>query len=72
METTLVLIMLHAPHGHVIYLNPDSVTTLRAAAGEKNKLLIDDVKCLLNTLDGKFISVIETCETVLRLIERKE
>jgi hypothetical protein len=63
------LVLLHAPQGHDIYINPSSVTTMRAAVpGKSNELVTDEVKCLLNTSDGKFISVIETCEEVRALL----
>lgn len=63
----VVLILLHGPQ-HDIYVNPQSVTTMRAApGGDDNRLVTGYVRCVLNTGDGKFISVIETCEEVRRL-----
>jgi len=68
---TLVLLLLHGPGGHEITLKPQSVTSLHAAiSGVPNKQFADDVKCVINTSDGKFISVIETCEDVSRAIQR--
>jgi hypothetical protein len=72
-EIVLGLIMLHAPTGSVVYVNPDTVTTMRAATpGEKNKHYTDEAKCLLNTSDGKFISVIETCDQVRALFRERQ
>jgi hypothetical protein len=68
----LHLIVLHAPVGGAIYVNPDTVTTMRAATAEKNKHITDQAKCLLNTSDGKFIAVIETCDEVRRLFRQTE
>jgi hypothetical protein len=54
-------------------VNPKNVTTMRAAVpGEKNKRLAEEARCALNTTDGKFISVIETCEAVRSLIRQLE
>lgn len=68
----LVLLVLHGPNGHAITLNPQQVTSLHAAVpGQKNQQISDAVKCLINTTDGKFVSVIETCDDVRRMIEGK-
>jgi hypothetical protein len=67
-DLAVVLVLLHAPQGHDIYVNPDTVTTMRAAVpGKANELVSDEVQCLLNTSDGKFISVVETCDQVRTL-----
>jgi hypothetical protein len=66
----LGLVLLHGPEGHDAYVNPETVTTMRAATpGKKNQYLTDQAKCLLNTTDGKFISVVETCEEVRALFQ---
>jgi hypothetical protein len=66
------LVLLHGPHGHEIYVNPETVTTMRAAApGKSNEHFIDAVRCMLNTSDGKFVSVVETCETVRGLFQKE-
>jgi hypothetical protein len=67
----LALVLLHGPAGHQIYVNPESVTTMSAAPlGSKNKHVVDNAKCLLNTADGKFISVVETCDEVRALFQQ--
>lgn len=68
---TLVLILLHAPNGNEILLNPREVTSLHAAIpGKANRQFDNDVKCVINTTDGKFVSVVETCEEVSRAIQQ--
>jgi hypothetical protein len=68
-EAAAILLLLHGPDGHEIMLNPRQVTSLHAAMpGQKNKQFTDGVHCLVNTADGKFISVIETCEEINRAI----
>jgi hypothetical protein len=65
------LVLLHSAGGHDIYLNPKTVTTMRAATpGKPNKLITDDAKCVLNTSDGKFISVVETCDEARKMMEQ--
>jgi hypothetical protein len=68
----LGLVLLHGPHGHKIYINPESVTTIRASPNEKNEHFTEAVRCLLNTSDGKFISVVETCEEVRELFQQRK
>jgi hypothetical protein len=65
------LVLLHGPQQHEIYINPDSVTTMRGAPGAHNQHFTDEVRCLLNTSDGKFISVVETCDTVRQLFNQQ-
>jgi hypothetical protein len=68
----LTLVLLHSPTGGAIYVNPDTVTTMRSPPAEKNKHFTDEAKCLLNTSDGKFISVVETCDQVRTLFRERQ
>lgn len=65
----LGLVLLHSPDGRDIYVNPETVTTMRAATSEKNKVINEAAKCLLNTTDGKFIAVVESCDVVKGLLK---
>lgn len=66
----IALLLLHGPTGREIRINPRNVTSLHAPVpGQHNKVLSEGVGCLINTSDGKFVSVIETCEAVSRMIE---
>ncbi|MGY2987730.1 hypothetical protein [Bradyrhizobium sp. USDA 4508] len=68
---TIVLVLLHAPNGHEILVNPREVTSMRAAIpDQKNEHFTDDVHCMISLTDGKFVTVVETCDTVRRLFER--
>jgi hypothetical protein len=69
-ELAAVLVVLHGPGGHDILINPSTVTSMTGPRSGKN--ISDDVKCLINTTDGKFISVIETCDVVRDLIRQSE
>jgi hypothetical protein len=65
-----ILIFLHGPDGREIDVNPDKITSLQARMG-KNKNIHDSVECIVNLSDGKFVSVVETCETISRKLQEK-
>lgn len=65
MRLAIVMIALHGLDGQVIWVNPSEIISARAPATE---LLHQDIKCTLQTVDGKLINVTDVCEDVLRLI----
>ena len=66
------LVILHAPEGHEITIAPHQVTSLRASIPNKpNELLTGKVNCVVGLTDGKFVSVIESCAVIRRLLEGK-
>jgi uncharacterized protein YlzI (FlbEa/FlbD family) len=70
MSTVAVhLILLHGLHGQLLYVNPKEVVAIRTSSHKE--LLIEGVKCAISTADGKFISVRETCDEVMRLIAQE-
>jgi hypothetical protein len=70
MKALLALLLLHGPTGREIRLNSRTVTSLHGPTTPgQNKALADGAHCLINTTDGKFISVVETCADVARMIE---
>jgi hypothetical protein len=62
----VAIIILHTPGGHEVGINPDKIVSMREDEGKAN--ISGYVKCLINTNDGKFISVIESCEEVRSLM----
>lgn len=71
LEVVAVLVVLHGPNGHEILLNPAAITSMHASRpGIENELMTDEVKCVINTTDGKFVSVIETCAQVRELFKQ--
>ena len=68
---TAIVIILHAPDKHEIRINPRQVTSLHSPKPNRTKedLYSEEVKCLVNLTDGKFVSVIETCVHVEHLLE---
>jgi hypothetical protein len=68
--TIALLLLLHGPTGREIRINPRNITSLHSPVpGQRNKVLAEGVGCLINTSDAKFVSVVETCESVSRMIE---
>jgi hypothetical protein len=62
------LLLLHGPGGREMRLNGPEVTKLHASIpGEPNWQL----HCLVFTTDGKIASVVESCETVSLMIDRR-
>lgn len=67
---SIQLLILHAPNGNEISVNPDEIVSLRGKFEESgDKHFIKEVQCLINTADGKFITVVEHCDEIRRKIE---
>jgi hypothetical protein len=65
-----VILLLHGPGGREIRVNTAHVTSMHAAIeGEPNKAFTDEVRCVINLADGKFVSVIEPCHVVQSMLE---
>jgi hypothetical protein len=63
----LNFIQLTGPNNLTIDLNSESIVSLRPHVGE-DKPFHKEINCVIYTNDGKFVGVIEDCETVfLRL-----
>jgi hypothetical protein len=67
-EITTALIILHAPGGKEVQINPDMVTSLRGRQ-DGNKNLTDEANCYINLTDGKFVAVVEHCTEVRSRME---
>jgi hypothetical protein len=66
-----VLIALHTPAGQAVLVNPDLITSLHGRSADRPELFVENAHCLVNKVDGKFITVRENCNQVRRLIEEK-
>lgn len=60
--SVVVLVTLTGLDGQKIDVNPQTIVSVRTPHDETT--LTKDVKCLLTTVDGKGISVIDTCDEV--------
>jgi hypothetical protein len=67
------LVVLHTLDGRDIIINPAQVTSMREAHDDDadHKAFTGGVRCMINTTDGKFVTVIEECETVRKMVEDK-
>ena len=70
MTPLLVMIILHTGSGTPLEMNPQAITNLRNPE-PSNPAFTPSVKCQVNMVDGKYVTVKETCEQVRRLMEGK-
>jgi hypothetical protein len=68
-SVVLHLVLLHTVDGHEVLVNPEQVTSMQAARpDEPNKFLTEGVNCAIGMTNGKFVSVVEDCDTVRRML----
>lgn len=67
-STITFFVMFTGPEHQVIQINPEKVTTFRRPRG--NDHLGKETHCVIFTTDGKFISVVESCEEVHDRLEK--
>jgi hypothetical protein len=63
------LLLLTAPDGKYLSVAPSQVVALRGAATKPEGTLHKGVRCVVFTVDGKFLSVVETCPEVSRKLK---
>lgn len=64
-EIAAALITLHTASGVPIEVNPSYITHMRnPEPGPGGKNFTPGAKCLINMIDGRFIAVVETCDSV--------
>lgn len=61
------LVTLHAPDGNDVAVNPGEVVSLRGPRAEDTSgHFTEGAHCLINTSDGRYVTVRETCAEVMR------
>jgi uncharacterized protein YlzI (FlbEa/FlbD family) len=65
-----VLLVLHLPGGDEVYVNPMEITTMRQRA--QGEIFTPQAECMVSLVDGKFVTVVETCHEIRRRIEEAE
>ena len=60
----VALVAFTAPDGEKVLINPSEVVMLRGQSD--TRLLTPVARCVIGTTDGKFVTVLEGCETVTR------
>jgi hypothetical protein len=58
------MLTLTGPESQVIYVNPNSIISIRKPRSSEH--FGPGVKCIINTVNGKFIAVIEDCATIIK------
>jgi hypothetical protein len=68
----VAFILLHTVSGGEVYVNPDDVTVLRPAekGDPGDQLFTERVTCVVGTLDGKYVTVVESCGDILIMLEK--
>lgn len=61
-------IAVHTVDDREVLLNPREIVSITRAGG----LVTQDGNCLIGTTDGKFVTVVEPCKTVVDMIAGKE
>lgn len=68
MVVTSHWVVLHAPDGGDVLLNPEEVVSMRGPRTTDKMFMVEGAHCLINTSDGKYVSVRETCAEVKRVV----
>jgi hypothetical protein len=58
------LIELHTLDGNAVQINPIMVVSIREPQAKDKRIMHGNVQCIVNFVDGKFITVIEPCPVV--------
>jgi len=66
----LYMIILHRGDGGEVAVSPAHITSMhsKAPANPQNKLVTEEVRCIVWLDDGRLISVLEPCEVVKKLM----
>ena len=61
-KVLLTLVMFHSSGGQIVWINPEQVVSTRVPRDTEH--FAPGIRCVINTTDGKFALVLETCEEV--------
>lgn len=67
---TTSLIKLTGPDHQEILINPKQIVSLRPPRGPDHVSPV--IHCIIHTTDGKFISVVEECETFIHVVPKEK
>jgi uncharacterized protein YlzI (FlbEa/FlbD family) len=63
-------IVVQTADGREATINSDQIASMHTGKdGESNKLMVDKVHCIIGMVSGKFISLTEECDDVLRKLQ---
>jgi len=64
------LLIFHTVDGHEVAVAPHQITSVAGRRdGEKNKHFHESVHCVISLVDGKLITIAESCAVVLDKLE---
>jgi hypothetical protein len=66
----VVIIILHALSGAELSVNIDKIVSMREGE-HKGEVFTKEVQCIVSTNDGKFLSVVETCDEIRNMVGGK-
>lgn len=72
MIALVALILLHNPNGTSVEINVEQITSMRGRHEVGEVHFTEKAKCLINLTDGKYITVIETCDEVRRKLKGEQ
>lgn len=75
-QLALVLVQVTTADGAKVSINPEYVTKLyptkEAMARGPNQMVVKGARCVITLADGKFLSVLEECDYLRSVLERKK
>jgi uncharacterized protein YlzI (FlbEa/FlbD family) len=66
----LSLLELHGLDGRTVYVNPQQIVSM--ARPKDDRTFHSGVQCVITLADGKFVSVVETCDEVQARMRARE
>lgn len=67
--TAFELLELHGPDGQTVFINDRQISSLRMPIANDLKHFVKGTKCIVVTVDGKFIAVVESCTKIRDMME---
>jgi len=69
LSVAATFIELHGPDGQIIYVNPHQIISIREPRGTDRGHWAPNTKCLVMTVDGKFLTTTDSCSDVRGKVE---
>jgi hypothetical protein len=66
----LHLLLVHAPDGQAIQVNPGEISSIREPRDTEGQHWQKGVRCILSMTNGKFIAVVEDCPAIVEAMEK--
>jgi hypothetical protein len=63
------MILLHGPNGQALFINPAQIVSVRQPRGLNTGHWPHGTNCLVTTVDGKYVTTLETCPQIKELLK---